>query len=195
MKAIGLTGGVGMGKTTCAQLLRARGVAVVDTDDLARLIVEPGQPALMEVQAAFGGGIIGSDGRLRRDMLAQVVFGDLAARRKLEGILHPRIRALWQAQLECCRMEGRACAVVVIPLLFETQAESAFDQIICLACSAVTQGERLQSRGWSTMQREQRIAAQMPIEEKMRRAHFVIWTEGDLEVHSRQLGRIMALLA
>lgn len=194
MKNLGLTGGVGMGKSTCAQLLQARGALVVDTDDLARCVVEPGQPALAEVQSVFGPDIVDAGGRLNRDALAQRVFADPDARTRLEAILHPRIRALWQAQLETWRVEGRPLAVVVIPLLFETQAETAFDRIVCVACSAATQRERLRARGWTDAQLQQRIAAQMAIEEKMLRSHHVIWTEGGMDVHAQQLDRIVSLL-
>src|ERR1019366_2307982 len=113
MKVVGLTGGVGMGKSTAAQLLGSRGAAVVDTDDLARQVVEPGQPALAEVREAFGAEIVGPDGRLRRDELARRVFADPAARQQLEALLHPPIRALWRAQVENWRPEGRPLAVVV----------------------------------------------------------------------------------
>lgn len=180
-----------MGKSTCAQLLPARGAVVVDTDELARRVVEPGQPALAEVRAAFGRQVIGADGRLRREALAQRVFADPDARKKLETILHPRIRELWQAQLLAWRTEDRALAVVVIPLLFETHAETAFDRVVCVACSAATQRERLRARGWTDEQLQQRIAAQMPVAEKMLRSHHVIWTEGGLEVHAQQLDRIL----
>src|SRR5438552_18516187 len=123
MKVLGLTGGIGMGKSTSAQILRERGIPVVDTDELARQVVEPGQPALAEVQQAFGAEIIGQDGRLLRDRLAERIFADPSARKRLEAILHPRIRALWHAQIAAWRGELRAVAVVVIPLLFETRAE------------------------------------------------------------------------
>src|SRR5512136_369922 len=116
MKVLGLTGGIGMGKSTSAQLLRSRSVLVVDTDDLARQVVEPGQPALAEVQRDFGADIVGADGRLRRDELARRVFGAPAARLRLEAILNPPIRALWRAQMQTWRGEGRPLAVVVIPL-------------------------------------------------------------------------------
>src|SRR5205807_4603737 len=90
MILLGLTGGIGMGKSTCADLLRERAVPVVDTDVLAREIVEPGQPALAQVQTTFGPEMIGADGRLLRDQLARRVFADPAARAQLEAILHPR---------------------------------------------------------------------------------------------------------
>ena len=99
MKVCGLTGGVGMGKSTAADFFRARGAQVVDTDELARQLVQPGQPALAEIQAEFGSSHC-PDGRLRRDELARIVFADAAARKKLEAILHPRIRERWLAQIE-----------------------------------------------------------------------------------------------
>jgi dephospho-CoA kinase len=195
MKVLGLTGGIGMGKSTSAQLLQARGVPVVDTDDLARQVVEPGQPALAEVLAAFGPQIAGPDGRLRRDELARRVFADSAARLRLEGIIHPRIRELWRAQMEAWRAEGRPLAVVVIPLLFETKAEADLDATICVACSAATQQERLRARGWPPEQIQQRLQAQWPTEQKMARADYVIWTEAGLDVHTAQIERILRLLA
>jgi dephospho-CoA kinase len=194
MKVCGLTGGVGMGKSTAAEFLRARGAQVVDTDELARQLVQPGQPALAEIQAEFGKAIIASDGRLRREELARIVFADAAARKKLETILHPRIRERWLAQIEVWRRENRALAVVVIPLLFETQAESSFNKIICVACSAATQRERLLARGWTPEQIRQRLAAQWPVEQKISRADFVVWTDGALDAHAPQIEQIFVKL-
>ena len=194
MKVLGLTGGIGMGKSASAALFRARGIPVVDTDDLARQVVEPGQPALTEVVAAFGPQITGPDGRLRRDELARRVFADSAARQRLEQILHPRIRTLWRAQMETWRAERRAIAVVVIPLLFETKAEAELDVTICVACSAATQQERLRARGWTPEQIEQRLKAQWPTEQKMTRADYLIWTEASLDVHAAQIERILGQL-
>jgi dephospho-CoA kinase len=194
MKVIGLTGGIGMGKSACAELMRARGIPLVDTDDLAREVVEPGQPALAEVQRCFGADMLGPDGRLRRDRLARRVFADSASRKQLEDILHPRIRDLWRGQMEVWRAQGHKLAVVVIPLLFETQAQSDLDAVICVACSAATQGERLMARGWSLDQIEARIRAQWPIESKLNLADYVIWTEGRLDLHAAQLDRLLRRL-
>lgn len=191
MKVIGLTGGIGMGKSTSAQLLHERGVPVVDTDDLARRVVEPGQPALAELQELFGPEIIGSDGGLLRAELASRVFADPDARTRLEQILHPRIRQLWHGQVEVWRSEGRPLGVVVIPLLFETGAEKELDQTVCVACSPATQMERLQPRHWPPMQLRQRIQAQWPVEKKMAAADYIIWTEAGLDVHAAQLERIL----
>jgi len=192
MKICGLTGGVGMGKSTATEFLRARRVPVVDTDELARQFTQPGQPALAEIQAGFGPGVMASDGRLRREELARIVFADVAARQKLEAILHPRIRERWQAQIESWRRENHPLAVVVIPLLFETGAEPSFDKIICVACSAAAQRERLLARGWTPDQIRQRLAAQWPVEQKIVRSDFVVWTDGALDVHARQLEQILA---
>src|ERR1039457_9471 len=105
MKVCGLTGGVGMGKSTAAGFLREHGAQIVDTDELARQLVQPGQPALADIQTAFGKKVIGSTGELKRGELAQIVFADANARKKLEAILHPRIREKWLAQLEAWRDE------------------------------------------------------------------------------------------
>jgi dephospho-CoA kinase len=192
LKTFGITGGIGMGKTTAATILRERGVAVVDTDDLARQIVQPGQPSLSEIQNAFGPELVDQEGELKRDELAAIVFSDPCARAKLEAILHPRIRSLWENQLASWRAEGRGMAAVVIPLLFETNAEASFDSIICLACSDATQHARLASRGWSPDQIKQRIGAQLPVAEKMARSNHVIWTEGDEASTAIQMDRIIS---
>jgi dephospho-CoA kinase len=187
MKLIGLTGGVGMGKSTAENFLCERGVPVVDTDQLARDLVEPGQPALVEIVQRFGTGMLDSDGRLRRKELANDVFADEVARRDLEAILHPRIRERWLEQAARWRVEGKSIGVVAIPLLYETDAAKEFDAVICIACSVASQHERLRKRGWSDDQIRQRIAAQWPIERKLALADFVIWTEGDMGIHAAQL--------
>jgi dephospho-CoA kinase len=193
MKLLGVTGGVGMGKSACAQLLRERGLAVVDTDDLARQVVEPGRPALTDIQAIFGAEILNAQGGLRRDALARIVFSDPAMRRKLEAILHPPIRQLWRAQVHDWRQQGLRLGVVVIPLLFETGAQSEFDATVCVACSSATQVQRLRARSWSLEQIEQRIRAQMPVEQKIEKSNFMIWTESSLDVHAEQLDRVLRL--
>lgn len=210
-KVLGLTGGVGMGKSTTATLLTQRGVTIVDTDLLARQLVEPGQSALTEIRQAFGSEMLAADGSLRRDQLARRVFSDSTARETLEEILHPRIRRLWQSQLADWRSnlaKSRRSEIsppsqahragekmhyfcVVIPLLFETQAETEVDTTICLACSSATQQQRLASRGWNAEQINQRIKSQLPIEAKIARADCVIWNEGSLEILGAQIDRIL----
>ena len=191
MKLFGLTGGIGMGKSTSGSLLSERSIPCVDTDLLARNLVEPGCAALDEVIKLFGPSIVSSDGQLRRDELARKVFGNPAALRSLESILHPRIRELWKAEANKWRDEGCAIGVVTIPLLFETDAQSEFDAVICLACSEQTQQERLRERGWSDEQIKLRCASQWPVDRKMAAANYVIWTDTTLEIHGAQLDRIL----
>ena len=151
-----------MGKSVSERLLRERGVPVVDTDRLAREIVEPGQPALEEVRRQFGEDIVDPKGHLRRDELARRVFSDRRERAKLEKILHPRIRELWMAQIAAWRSEGREFAVVVIPLLFETGAEAQFDATICVACQRRHNGNAWPSaaRAWRTARAGSRLNGQ-----------------------------------
>ena len=181
-----------MGKSTVAQLLAQRGVAVVDTDVLARKVVEPGQPALMTIQEMFGAAVLAPDGSLRREELARRVFASDMSRKQLEAILHPRIRELWQAQVAEWRAAGVKLGVVVIPLLYETNTAKSFDKVICVACSPVSQQQRLAARGWTPEQIQQRIGAQWSIDRKMTQADYVIWTEGTPEVTLAQLDRILA---
>lgn len=190
MKLLGLTGGVGMGKSTAAGFFLSQGVRVVDTDEIARELVQPGQPALAEIRHEFGGEIFLPDGTLDRFTLAEKVFADEAARKILETILHPRIRERWSAQVATWRKENVPLAVVVIPLLFETQAEGTFDKIICAACSPSSQSERLRARGWTDQQIRRRIAAQLSVEQKLARSHFVVWTEGVIEAYRLQIVEI-----
>ncbi|HZL79823.1 MAG TPA: dephospho-CoA kinase [Candidatus Limnocylindrales bacterium] len=194
MKTCGLTGGAGMGKSTAAGFFLQHGARIIDTDDLARQLVEPGQPALAEIKKQFGSNLLAGNGELKRDELARLVFSDPAARKKLEDILHPRIRERWLAQIKIWRKENCAPAIVVIPLLFETQAESHFDKIICVACSTASQHERLLARGWTPEEIQQRIAAQWPVAQKISRSDFMVWTEGVPEIHAQQVGRILAKL-
>ena len=192
MTRLGLTGGIGMGKSTAAKLLAKRGAKVCDSDALARELVAPGQPALAEIIEAFGSGVLLRDGSLDRAKVGELVFGDSAAREKLEGILHPCIRETWQTRLDDWATAGERLAVAVIPLLFETEAESSFDKIACVACTLELQRERLRARGWSDGEIDSRIAAQMAVDEKMRRADHVIWTDGPIEAHAAQWDSVLS---
>jgi dephospho-CoA kinase len=193
MKLFGLTGGLGMGKSTAAQLLAQAGVPVADTDAIARDLVQPGQPALEEIQRAFGHQYVDPEGRLLRDDLARLIFSDPSARRELERILHPRIRQVWNVEADRWRQEDQPRGVVVIPLLFETDAASEFDATICVACPTATQYQRLGERGWTATEIEQRNQAQLPVRAKMDLADYVIWNDAGLELLGAQLRRVMEL--
>lgn len=191
MRLLGITGGIGMGKSTAGQLLHDRGLIVVDTDQLAREASAAGTPGFEEIVSAFGYEVVGSDGQLDRARLAQRVFGDLEARQRLEGILHPRIASSWRSAVLRHREAGHSEMAILIPLLFERGYQDEFSMVVTVACSEASQRARLHSRGWSDSQIQARNQAQMPVFEKMVRARFVVWTEGELEVHRQQWDRIL----
>ncbi|HEY6169509.1 MAG TPA: dephospho-CoA kinase [Verrucomicrobiae bacterium] len=194
MKLLGLTGGIGAGKSTAAEFLQRRGLPVIDTDAIAHQLTGPGQPALSEIFSAFGSAVRDEYGRLRREELARIVFTDSQARERLEAILHPRIREVWLAQANQWLLAGEKLGVVVIPLLFETKAATFFYATICAACTAATQRRRLLARGWSEAHITDRLRSQWPLDKKMDAADLVIWTEAGVDVHEAQLTRILASL-
>lgn len=194
MKLIGLTGGIGMGKSTSADWLSRSGIPVVDTDVLAREVVAPGEPALAEVVKLLGPEVLSCDGTLQRREVAKRIFSEESLRKQLEAILHPRIRERWLAQVERWKQDRRACGVVVIPLLYETGAEAYFEAVVCTACTRESQRERLLKRGWSDQDAMRRLQAQWPVEKKIARSHFVVWTEGDLETHAAQWKHVLGSL-
>ena len=190
-RVLGLTGGVGMGKSTAARLLKKAGLPVVDSDDLAREAVQPGTEGLAEIADEFGEGFLKPNGSLDRDKMASAVFQDEAARKRLEAIIHPRVRAVWENRIEQWREQKRPVGVVVIPLLFEVGLQDSFDAVLCVASTASTQQARLLERNWSDAQITARIAAQMDIAQKMDLADHVLWNEGTPEQLGEQLKEIL----
>ena len=192
MITIGLTGGIGTGKSTVANLLAARDVQVIDTDQIAHELTGPGEPALTDIAKVFGIDILDQAGRLRRQQLAELVFSSPEERGRLEQILHPRIRERWRRRLDVWRASKVATACVVIPLLYETEAQACFEVVICTGCRADTQHERLRQRNWNDEQIARRLAAQLPLRTKLERADFVVWTEGSLAATTDQVDLVMS---
>jgi len=151
---VALTGGIASGKTTVANLFAALGVPVIDTDVIARQVVEPGQPALAAVVAAFGADVLDADGRIDRRRMRERVFGDADARRRLEAILHPAIRAEMERQ---SREAGGPYQILVIPLLVESGRRDHVDRVLVVDVPEATQIERLVRR--DAVAREQAEAA------------------------------------
>ena len=182
MKWIGLTGGIASGKSTASKILRELGADVVDADQLAREAVAPGGPALRAVAQAFGRDVLDASGHLNRKYLAALVFADPAKRRALEAIVHPRVRAACASRRRELEAQGRAAAVYDVPLLFEKNLEGEFDVTVAIACRPETQKARLMARdGLSEAEADARIAAQLPMAEKARRADVTIMNDGSLE--------------
>lgn len=180
---VGLTGGIATGKSTVSDILTRLGAAVIDADILARDVVRPGQDAYREVVGVFGKDVVAPDGSLDRQALGRRVFSDAAARRQLEAILHPRIRARAEERLReqaALPSDVRPALVVeVIPLLYEAGLEDRFDEVWVVACPDADQQARLAGRdGLSGDEVHARIAAQAPLADKVARADRLIMNDG-----------------
>ena len=190
MHLIGLTGGIATGKSTVAAELARHGATVIDADALAREVVEPGQAALDEIAARFGGEVISPDGRLDRAGLASIVFADPEARRDLERITHPRVRDLMQRRIAAALAADADLIVAEVPLLFETQSEGLYEGVMVVYAPAAVQLERLIARdGMDEAAARQRLWAQIPIDEKRARATWVIDNGGSVDVTREQVTR------
>ncbi len=191
MKWIGLTGGIACGKSTVSQILRRFGRVVIDADQLARDVVQVGTPGLAEVVQAFGPDILQADQSLDRQKIASLVFHDPAKLKKLESILHPRIRTLTIEKRKLAEKAGEESAFYDVPLLFEKAMEKQFDLIVVVACPAPIQISRLiQRNGLSRLDAEARIKAQLPMDDKIIRADFTVMNTGkpeELELEVRKL--------
>jgi dephospho-CoA kinase len=194
---VALTGGIATGKTTVLRRLESRGVPTIDADVLAREVVRPNTPGWTAVRTRFGDAVLSRDGEIDRARLADIVFRDPGARHDLEAIVHPRVyEAITAWFSEQARRPGTAFAVADIPLLYETGHERDFDAVVVTVCSPATQVRRLMARdGLSEPDALRRLAAQWPIEEKRRRADYVVDTEGMLAETGRRVDGIHRQLA
>ena len=187
-----LTGGIATGKSYVRAKFEELGVPTIDADTLARQAVAPGTEGLAAVVRRFGAGVLDPSGALDRRKLAQIVFTDAAARRDLEAIVHPFVRAqadAWFRRLDAAR---HPIAIADIPLLYETGGDSLYAAVIVTACDPEEQVRRIVARDQVTeADARQRIAAQMPIEEKVRRADYVIRTDGSHEETARQVREVL----
>ena len=179
---IGLTGGIAAGKSSVAELWRAHGATIIDSDVLAHRALERGTATYREIVAAFGAAILNFDGTINRRQLGEIVFADAARRQALNAIVHPVVRAEWRLKLAA----ATGIAVVVIPLLFEVGAEKEFDRVVVVGCSEITQLARLAEKGLPAAQARARIGAQLPLLSKMDRGDFVIWNDGSRAVLHQQ---------
>jgi dephospho-CoA kinase len=182
MLKVALTGGIATGKTYVLRRLRHLEVATIDADDLVHEALRAGTPATAAITAQFGDHVLEPDGAVNRKVLAARVFGDPEARRILEGILHPPTYLAIQRWFAGLAAAHAPLGVAAIPLLFETGHETDFDAVVVTACDPDEQVRRVVVRdGTTEVEARQRLAAQMPVEEKVRRADFVIWTRDTLQ--------------
>jgi dephospho-CoA kinase len=188
MLRLGLTGGIASGKTTVAAMLREVGFAVLHADSLAHKLIEPGQPAYGEAVREFGPSILDPDQRVNRAKLAAIVFADRAKLARLNAIIHPRVEVATNRQFEEWSRDGaREAAFVEAALLVEAGFHKKLDGLVVTWCRPEQQLQRLRSRGFSDEEARRRIAAQLPVEEKLRYATEKIDCSGTLDETRRQV--------
>lgn len=184
---IGLTGGIAAGKSSVRQaILSARDIEAFDADAFVHRLLESDTGVANAIRREFGNSCLRPDGRPDRKTLRELVFRDAFARRKLEDILHPLVRAEWSARLQECR-EKNIHLLADIPLLYETGAEGFFDAVVVVACARSTQMDRLRARGIDEDTAQGMLASQLPLGQKVDRAAFVIWNDGSMAALGRQI--------
>jgi dephospho-CoA kinase len=185
---IGLTGGIASGKSTVAELFADLGVAVIDTDLIAREVVQPGQPALIEIRNFFGDSVFNDDGTLNRSVLRQQIFSNDAARAQLEAILHPLIQ---EETIQRINAASGSYVVIVVPLLADSPLREHIDRVLVVDCDEVTQIERLLARDTETEDQARRIlAAQASREQRLAIADDLIHNNSTIEAISTQVSAI-----
>lgn len=187
---VGLTGGIASGKTTVAKLFSALGVPVIDTDELAREVVAPGQPLLSRIVERFGTGILQPDGSLNRRTLREIVFADPQARADLEALTHPAIRELQEQRSVAA---GGPYQIIAIPLLVEKNLQGTVDRVLVVDCPEEIQIRRLIARDGSTLEQARAIlAAQVPRTVRLQAANDIITNEADLKDLRTQVEKLHA---
>ncbi len=182
MLRVALTGGIGTGKSAVLVTLAELGTPVLDADPLAHSVIARGTPGEAAVRMRFGEQVLFSDGSIDRRTLGQIVFGDDQARRDLEAIIHPEVYRTIQQWMSAQAERNSVLAVAEIQLLFEIGKDPDFDRTVVVACAPETQVQRVMRRSkLPEGEVRQRVAAQMPLDEKIRRASYVIWTDGTLD--------------
>jgi dephospho-CoA kinase len=193
---VGLTGGIGTGKSTVSAMFRALGAVVIDADQLAREVVEPGEPALARIVEEFGPDVLRPDGRLDRQALGAIVFADSGKRRRLEAITHPAIRERLARRLAQLTGEGfRGVVLFDAPVIVESGFARTMDRLVVVVTDEATQLARLMAR--DAIGREEalrKIRSQMPLAEKARLADHVIDNSGDRAATEAQVRRVEAAL-
>jgi len=195
MFRIALTGGIATGKSHVRGRFEALGIDTIDADRLVHEALGPGTQATISIAHRFGSGVIAVDGSVDRRRLGEQVFADDEARRDLEKLLHPAVYAAITEWFEALARAGKALGIADIPLLYETGHEGDVNAVIVVACGPEEQVRRVMARdGLSLEAARQRVAAQMAIEDKVKRADFVIWTTGALEETDRQVDEVAKTL-
>lgn len=195
-RVVGLTGGIGCGKSTVAKLLAELGAEIIDADALARAAVAPGSAGLAKIVDRFGEGLLDGDGALDRAAMGRLVFGDADARRDLEAIIHPEVRALSMRRIAEHIEAGAKLIVYEVPLLYETGLDAGLPEVVVVTVPGDVQRARIAERdGLDAAAIEARIAAQMPLLEKVARADHVIDNGGSFAATRDQVEALWARLS
>ena len=181
---VGLTGGMGCGKSTVAALFAEQGFRRLDADQVVRDELLPSADIAQAVRQRLGAAMMSADGRVRRDKIAEKVFADPAALAWLEDLLHPRLLARWK---EIFAVEEGVAFIVEVPLLFEKGLENWFDSIVCVTTDSATQLRRLEQRGVPPEQARQRLVKQLPLARKCELADHVLLNDGSPEFLKEQV--------
>ncbi len=194
---VGITGGIGAGKSAVATLYREAGFPVFSADEIAREIVRPGSSALKEIRLLFGPSSIKLDGNLDRSLVREKITGDPSLRQKLDAITHPRIQKRSLELAEAAFEGGAEIVFYEAPLLFEAQSDHTMDKVICVHAPDTLRIERTMKRDGTTREAaEMLLASQMPQEEKMRKADFLVRNSGELaELRINALETLKELMA
>jgi dephospho-CoA kinase len=193
VKLVGLTGGIASGKSTVAKILAELGAAIVDADMLAREVVAPGHDGWKEIVATFGADVLQADQNLDRQKLRTLIFNNPDARRQLEAIIHPRVRALAERRIREHGEAGHAVVVYEVPLLFEGNLQEWLRPVILVASNVDIQRQRLQRRdGLDPTAAQKHIDAQMSLEDKRKLADYVIENDGSLADLESQVRAVLA---
>ncbi|KAI8430686.1 hypothetical protein MSG28_000878 [Choristoneura fumiferana] len=196
MFIVGLTGGLATGKSTVLSIFRENGVAVIDADEVARKVLDPGTKAWKELKEYFGDEVLNPDGRVNRAKLGEIIFDDIEKRRKLNAITHPRIQSAMIKMAVSYFFSGHKYIVMEVPLLFETGKMLTFmHKIITVVCEDHQQLKRLCKRNdYSIVVAKKRIDCQMPLEQKMANSHFVVDNSGEIASTKHQTECIIRTL-
>jgi dephospho-CoA kinase len=188
---VGLTGGIACGKTTVAKMFGDLGIPVIDADDLAREVVEPGTPGLEQIVREFGRGVLDGSGSLDRKKVGDLVFGDEAARDELNAIMHPLIRAAGSERIMAHQDDPAPYLLYEAALLVETSSYKAFSGLIVVSAEESLQRLRLIARdGFTVAEANARIASQLPLARKIAVADHVVTNNGDLDGTRRQVAEV-----
>jgi len=195
IKLVGLTGGIGSGKSTVAQMMRERGIPVIDADAIARQVVEPGSPAYAEIAATWPE-VIAADGRIDRKKLGDIIFSDASSRTRLEAITHPCIREQVAVQAAALEASRHRLAFLEAALLVESGFYKQLDGLVVVSSSEEVQALRVMARDACSREAAlARIRSQRPLADKIRAADYVLDNGGDIEATRAQLQHVLALLA